>query len=583
MSFMPIPINPVRVCEGLSKIGYTPSSAVRDIIDNAVQAQAENIYVQIVREREVSDSRLNNVREYLVIDDGVGMTQEKLIDALALGSSSDDYQQNSLSKFGLGLKAASFSQGEILEVISSPGNEKPFLKYRVSLPVIRHQKAYGAEEVTLSEDDHTIIAKHLSDGHGTIIRISGIRKINHPSIKSTLDDLRMKAGAVYYYMMHENNLKITIDNKTCEPFDVLFTSEANQNGNLDENTWDGRTTCWIEKPNTVTIDSEHNVKVTIEVTQLPHPPTFERDSLGERNRIRDKYMIGAGNYGFYVYRNKRLLGWAEGFGLIPQDQDYYAFRGRIIIDDSGDDVFNIDVKKSQIHLSEEAYKALDDVSMEYRRKSRKAWQRAGAELRRLTSEEGHTVANTIASQVQEVDELPGAPDSEEAFQEAERREKEIIEEQKERVKELIALEDAESTTSDAGTGTTTDPTPEQINKVITGGQAAPNDKIFLVSNTLDNTLWEPYFDPDKRTCVRINRLHRFSRVIYEDNRKNGAMQAMIGLMLLQLSSAETYVLRKFNRYNRNDLEQILHEYRRVSTEMLAQLCRDAATSLPSDD
>jgi hypothetical protein len=66
-------------------------------------------------------------------------------------------------------------------------------------------------------------------------------------------------------------------------------------------------------------------------------------------------LIGSGNYGFYVYRNKRLISWASQLqGIIPIDQDYFAFRGRILIDDSADDYFNIDVKKSTLTLSDEA-------------------------------------------------------------------------------------------------------------------------------------------------------------------------------------------------------------------------------------
>jgi hypothetical protein len=585
MTFTPIPMNAARICDGLSKIGYTPASAICDIIDNSVRAQAQHICIEIVRELAVSDARINNVREYLIIDNGAGMNRNQIINALALGSNAD-YEQHSLSKFGLGLKSASFSQGEILEIISSRGAGEPFLKYVVSLPTIRERGEYGAEETALSNIDQELIARHLPDAHGTIVRIGTVRKINHPSIKSTLQELRMKAGAIYYYMMRDGNLRITVDGEECVPFDVLFTGEADINGNLDENTWNGRTTCWIERPNQIVVDADLNIKATVEVTQLPHPPTFDRDGPGKQKQIRDRYNIGAKQYGYYVYRNQRLLGWAESFdGIVPQNNDYYAFRGRISIDDTGDEVFNIDVKKSQIHLSEEAYKALDDWSDEYRKKSRKAWQRAGAELRRLVNEEGLVRANTIAAQVDEIEELPGTPDTEEAFQEAQRRTQEIIEEQTERIKGLAAsIEDETSEHSgpDGGAATSTEPTSEFLHKVATEGQATPNDKIFLVNNTSDNALWEPYYETGKGTCVRINRLHRFARVLYEDNRNNGAMHILLGLLLHQFAIAETFVQRKYTKHKREDIEDILQEYRRVSTEMLAQLCREAGDSLPSD-
>lgn len=42
-------MNAARVLFGISRIGYTPASAICDIIDNAVSANAENIRVFIKR------------------------------------------------------------------------------------------------------------------------------------------------------------------------------------------------------------------------------------------------------------------------------------------------------------------------------------------------------------------------------------------------------------------------------------------------------------------------------------------------------------------------------------------------------
>ncbi|MDP5047027.1 MAG: ATP-binding protein, partial [Saprospiraceae bacterium] len=68
-----IPINPGRVLFGLSRIGYTPSSAICDIIDNSIMAKANNIYIHIERDNErYADNRKGNVKEYLIIDDGNG-------------------------------------------------------------------------------------------------------------------------------------------------------------------------------------------------------------------------------------------------------------------------------------------------------------------------------------------------------------------------------------------------------------------------------------------------------------------------------------------------------------------------------
>lgn len=122
-------IDPGRVSFGLSRIGYTPTTAVCDVLDNSVRAGAKNINIRVIKERpNLSDKKKDNVKEYLVIDDGSGMDDAGIRNALTLGSP-DNYEEHSLSKFGLGLKSAAFSQGEELEVISSPGVGAPFVKY----------------------------------------------------------------------------------------------------------------------------------------------------------------------------------------------------------------------------------------------------------------------------------------------------------------------------------------------------------------------------------------------------------------------------------------------------------------------
>lgn len=584
MAFVSLKMDAGRICDGLSKIGYTPHAAICDIIDNSVVAGAKCISVKIVPEKNVADTKKNNVKSYLIIDNGRGMDEEGIINALTLGATDANYPPNTLSKFGLGLKAASFSQGETLELLSSNGNGQ-WHKYKVSLPEIRERGVYGADRVELSDEDNALIGEYLVEGHGTIVRVTDVRKGNHPSIRSTVVELQQRVGIVYYYFMRDDGLIIDIEDKKCSPFDVLFTGEADKNGNLDENIWDGRETRWIEKPQELVLDGERGVRAVVEVTQLPHPPTFEADGTGEQSRIRDLYRIGAGNYGYYVYRNKRLISWAEGFPsvngpIIPQDNDFYSFRGRVFIDSSADDVLNIDVKKSHINLSDEAYKALDDFSTDAKRKSKKAWKHAGEEIKRRAGMNPGSTANLLAQQSEIPEELPGEPDTEEAFQEKQARQQEIIVEQEERfeaeAKLLLEIQQPEIDFTED------EIPPEVIQKIIVGEQAGTSDRIMPVHNIMDNALWEPYYDADKKNCVRINFIHRFAKTIYQDNTDNAALRIVFDLMLLQLAAAEVYV-QKTMKYPRKDIEAILQEYRRVASEMLAKVAKNVGDKIPNDD
>ena len=571
-------IDPGRLLFGLSRIGYTTSSALCDIIDNSVRAGASNISVIIKKEREdLSDTRKNNVKEYIIVDNGKGMNEIAIKEALKLGSSEEFYETHSLSKFGLGLKSAAFSQADILQVISSDSSGS-FVKYRVSLPDILREKRYFATKEELDETDNLLITEHLLENKGTIIRLCNIRRVNHPSVKNTIWELNLRVGVIYYYFLSQDGLAIKIGENTINAIDPLFVSEADKNGNLNENEWDGKIVKWIEKPKELTLDDQASIKATIEITQLPYPPVFKLDGHGKDVAIREKYLIGSGNYGFYVYRNKRLIAWASGLqGIIPSDQDYFAFRGRILIDDSADDYFNIDIKKSTLTLSEEAWNVISDTVQEAKSKSKKAWQNAGRKLTDATNLQPNEISNKLIYKFEQIDLLPG--DQEPQEDEVKRRAASLKSDMEDKVKimaKLLKQDKGEEIVAEE-TATLTEETKLEA---ITGKVNPKESKIFRVTSIEDNLLWEPYHDTDFGVCVRINKYHRFARYIYEDNIENPDLQVIFELMLLQLSESEVYSYKNITGFKYDDLKRMLTENRRITSEFLANMVRKLGDVLP---
>lgn len=565
-------MNAARVLFGISRIGYTPASAICDIIDNAVSANASNIHI-LIKHKHININRKNNVAEYLIIDDGNGMSPEKIENALDLGSSSADYAKNTLSKFGLGLKSASFAQGNRLEVISGDG--KTVSKQYVDLDEI--EDVYFSVQDELSDEDKVLIKKYFRDENkGTIIRITKIHENNHPSIKSTIEELKTKIGVIYFYFL-EDKLHIYIGDEEIKAFDPLFVNEAGDR-HLDENTWDGKTVEWLLTPQKFMIDSDMKVSCNIEITMLPHPRLFKDEGISDAD-IRAKYRIGAGNYGFYVYRNGRLINWANRLDIIPADQDYYSFRGRINIDDTADDAFNIDVSKSHIILSEEARSSLDDFVAEYKAKCKKAWQNAWAKyeakLSASSNETSNNVANEAGDYLDTSDILEDGPDFEEEY---DRREKDIVDEFKQKgIDETISrLKDEENTDK-----TSEELTDEEIKKTIKGSiSVSALNKIFKVPTITDNELWEPYVDAEKNECVRISTSHRYSKVVYENNTANKDMQVLFELLLYIQSKAEIEVRKTYHKVDGETVRDILNEYRLSVSEKLTKLCRKEEDKLP---
>lgn len=569
-------INAARICFGISRIGYTPASAICDIIDNAVSAHAKNIHIKIIQKSTSTNlNKKNDVQEYLIIDDGCGMNKEKIENALDLGSSDTFYSEGTLSKFGLGLKSASFAQGSRLEIISGDGSGEINKEY-VDLEEIEDE--YYSVECDLNDLDRDLAQQYFENGNkGTIIRISKIHTNNHPSIKTTISELEEKLGVIYYYFLRKE-LHISINDIEIDAVDALFTEEAGDN-KLDENIWDGKSVQWILKPVDIVLDSENEVSGKIEITMLPHPKVRKNEGISDAD-IRKKYHISASNYGFYVYRNGRLINWANRLDIIPQDQDYYAFRGRINIQSDADDAFNIDVSKSHIMLSEDAKSALDDYILDYKSKCKNAWQNAWQKYLSQTSESSNERSNSIAIDVGDYLDDPLNDDSDDQ-KEREIREAQINEEmrQKETYDTINRLKDEEGE----------EKTNEQITDedIVTTMKGSPSisdlDCIFKVQSIQDNMIWEPYADAERKQCVRISKNHRFSKVIYENNSNNTALQILIELMLLIAAKAELNVRKKpYSFIKSEQIRELFYDYRYCISENLTKLCRKAEDTLPSD-
>jgi hypothetical protein len=572
--------DPGKVLFGLSRIGYTPPSAICDIIDNSVRAEAQSVNVLVRKEREdLSDRRRNNVEKYIITDDGHGMNESGIKNALKLGAGGEEYEEGSLAKFGIGLKSAALSQGRELKVISSDGSSE-YKKYVVSLEKIENKGRYFAYEEEIYDEEQNLIDEYVNSDSGTIVKIGKVRKENHPSVRSTVKELKYKVGVIYYYYIKEN-LDIKIDEEIISPFDILFTDEADNNGKLNENEWRGKSTRWIEKPKNLLLDSENDVSAKIEVTQLPYPPIYGLEESGKDAEIRKKYRIEAGNYGFYVYRNKRLISWSERFGIVPQHGSLYGFRGRILIDESADDAFNIDVKKSEITLSEDAERTLSDYSAEYKSKSRKAWQNAISIRKDREGDDPNSRANQLVDDYTPPESLPGqALPSEDEAQEQNERDAELQEEMKERLREEAAKRKQEEANGEVSSEDVSD---EDIEETLKENSNPSAQKIFRVSRIEDNVLWEPYHDADHGTCVRINEFHRFSKLIYDSNYENTDLQIIFELFLLQTAQSEVYAQKNILDHDRNTVKKITKEHRRVISEFLADMCRKIDEELPKSE
>ena len=102
--------DPSRVIEGLRDTGYDFKTAMADLVDNSIAANATTIKVRIQEDFEGKFS-------VFIIDNGDGMDLNGLKNAMRYGSA-ERSDKSSLGKFGMGLKTASTAFCRCLSVVS---------------------------------------------------------------------------------------------------------------------------------------------------------------------------------------------------------------------------------------------------------------------------------------------------------------------------------------------------------------------------------------------------------------------------------------------------------------------------------
>lgn len=363
--------------ESLRAHGYSPGTAVADLIDNSISAGARKVNIDF--HWAGSESRVT------ILDDGCGMDEETLRNAMRPGSQSplEQRSKSDLGRFGLGLKTASFSQCRRLTVASrvTDGNIHVRcwdLDYVQAVNDWRLLKdvAPGAEQ---------FIAPLHDLNHGTIVLWENTDRLTDRNWNSSDE----KAQKIFHHtlMMVKDYLSMV--------FHRWLLSDDNPAG-LDIR---------INGNNEVNRIQPWNPFFKSHPARQKYPPDILGDAvitayiLPHKDRMRPmdvECAAGIGGWGarqgFYVYRNKRLLVPGSWLGLgdgrpWAREEQYKLARIRIDIPNSADLAWQIDVKKSTAHPPAFLRNRLYEIAKKVRREAREVFVHRGTYQPRSTTSE----------------------------------------------------------------------------------------------------------------------------------------------------------------------------------------------------
>ncbi|MFT6923338.1 MAG: hypothetical protein ACJA1C_002351 [Crocinitomicaceae bacterium] len=307
--------------ESLRDLGYTPETAIADIIDNAIFAEAQNVWIYF--NWNEANSRIT------IRDDGLGMNEEQLADAMRPGSQNpkEERAKNDLGRFGLGLKTASFSQCRVFTVISKTDSD-PITTWRWDLDYVVND---GGGWNILEIADESDIQEVDKMDTGTMVvweqldRIIGTSETltNEDNFLSSADKIKRHLEMIFHRFIESGKLKIHVNGYPLKAWDPFLKGET-------------ATQPFPEEPL-----SEGQVKVKAYI--LPHRSKIDPETWddGEDRGGWDALQ------GFYIYRNERLLLYADWLGFTRKRSHYKLVRIMVDLPNHLDDEWQIDIKKSR--------------------------------------------------------------------------------------------------------------------------------------------------------------------------------------------------------------------------------------------
>ncbi|MFC4534602.1 ATP-binding protein [Sphaerisporangium dianthi] len=327
-----------RALDGLGR-NHSLATALADIVDNSIDANASHVLIRFIR-------RTGRLHGLYVVDNGHGMGTSAIDTAMTVGGRRV-YGANDLGRFGIGMKAASFSQARSLTVIS---------KTSAAMAVGRRWELDGDRRGFHCDIVPTDFCADEFDrgwgipdaGTGTVIRwdnITGFPLTDDPIrvekfISQTVSETRNHLGLVFHRILEAGRVHVSMD---VEDVDInvpgpRFDVEAlNPFGYLRSSN--------SAYPKELVAVSSTGVKISFVCHLWPG-----------RSKLPQFTLSGdpAERQGLYFYRNDRLLQAGGGWdGVHTPDKTLQLARVAIDINDDIVGLFRMNPEKSRVLVGPE--------------------------------------------------------------------------------------------------------------------------------------------------------------------------------------------------------------------------------------
>lgn len=286
--------NAAKLLSSLRNTGYDSYSAIEDIVDNSIDAGARTIRVNIgSKDKETY---------VLIADDGCGMDENILDEALKLGSATQKDELSDLGKFGMGLCTASISMAKKLEVITCQQGAKTLYSCQDLDQIV--EKNEFLKELGQANSEQVQKFKDVIEGdRGTVVILTKVDRISNTNLSIFSSTLAKEMGRIYRKFI-QAGIKFIVNDKEIESIDPLMLDHA------ETQTWSDEE---YDLPSGSNATKE---KIKVKIAILP--------SVNEQNEKEMNMSIRS--QGFYVLRNNREIANGVTLEVFKKHNDFNRLR-----------------------------------------------------------------------------------------------------------------------------------------------------------------------------------------------------------------------------------------------------------------
>jgi len=380
--------NAGKLMESLRHAGYDNYHAIADIIDNSVDADAQNIWVEIHQQK--GDFVIK------VVDNGVGMDEDKLVEALKLGSESEKNIDSDLGRFGMGLCTAGLSMSRKTTILTKQ-EKGPILVGINDLEWVIKLNEFKSYIGEADLEQAKLFRDLLKGSHqGTGVIFSNSDRIQNTNVTIFANLLKKEIGRIFRRFI-EAGRKFYVNGELVQMVDPLMLSEGTYVYSDEE---------YPIKIETSTGHAEDTIRVRMVLL-----PDF--GVLGNKDK-----GINLQNQGFYVMRNQRELFDGQTLDVYTRDPHLNRFRAEISFSGTLDELMGVHFTKRSISMSQ----GLRDKIKEITRSQIRHLQNLADEQRpKAEKEVSHEETEKLISKKSKLLVKPPAEPVEEKPKKAERR------------------------------------------------------------------------------------------------------------------------------------------------------------------